>query len=373
MSVKINSDTINKDVLKFTLSNVNVSIANCIRRIILSDIPTVVFKTVPFSESSVTIFENTSIFNNEIIKQRLGCIPIHITDYENFPIHNYLLELNIQNNEEKPIYVTTADFKIKDKINNTYLSKDTTNEMFPPNQYTGDYIDLLRLKPKLSLELEGEKINLNSEFAISTSRVDGMYNVVSACSYGNTIDKVAQKKTLDLLKQTWKDSGKNASEIEFEEKNWKLLDGKRICDKSSFDFIIETLGVYSNTEVVFIACKIIIDKLMDVKDLINKDSLEISKSESTIKNSFDVKLENEDYTIGKVIEYYAYEKFYKSGVLTYCGFKKYHPHDTYSIIRFAYMTGVDESTIKGTLIECIDDAMLLFNKIKKNFCKSNSN
>ena len=367
MSLKIDIQSKNDNVLSFTMSNVNVSIANCIRRTILSDIPTVVFKTVPFSESKATIIENTSIFNNEIIKQRLGCIPIHISDYENFPLKNYELEINVQNESENPIYVTTADFKIKDKLNDKYLSKEELNRIFPPNEYTGDYIDFLRLKPKLSEELIGEKIYLTSEFSIGTSREDGMYNVVSVCSYGNTIDKVEQKKALDLLKQTWKDEGKNAKDIIFEEKNWKLLDGQRIVDKNSFDFIIQTIGVYSNFEIVFLGCKIIIDKLNDLKDIINNDKLVITVSDSTIKNSFDIKLENEDYTIGKVMEYYLYEKFYNSGLLTYCGFKKYHPHDTFSIIRVAFNNSVEESSVKGILIECIDEANLTFNKIKKTF------
>ena len=37
----------NKGILTFTLENANVSIANALRRIILSEIPTVVFRTSP--------------------------------------------------------------------------------------------------------------------------------------------------------------------------------------------------------------------------------------------------------------------------------------------------------------------------------------
>ena len=36
------------DVLSFTISGVNVSLANAIRRTILSDIPLLVFKTTPY-------------------------------------------------------------------------------------------------------------------------------------------------------------------------------------------------------------------------------------------------------------------------------------------------------------------------------------
>ena len=80
------------DELKFTLSNVNVSVANSIRRTILSDIPTVVFKTAPYEENKANIIVNTSRLNNEIIKQRLSCIPICVKQIDEFPIKNYLLE-----------------------------------------------------------------------------------------------------------------------------------------------------------------------------------------------------------------------------------------------------------------------------------------
>ena len=68
------------DTLRFTLSNINVSLANGIRRIILADIPTLVFRTTPYKENKSTIYINTSRLNNELVKQRLSCIPIHISD-----------------------------------------------------------------------------------------------------------------------------------------------------------------------------------------------------------------------------------------------------------------------------------------------------
>ena len=64
-------------VLYFTLSKLNVSIANSLRRVILSDIPTLAFKTFPDKDNQANITTNTSRFNNEILKQRLACIPIH--------------------------------------------------------------------------------------------------------------------------------------------------------------------------------------------------------------------------------------------------------------------------------------------------------
>ena len=64
--------------LRFTVKQINVSLANAVRRTILSDIPTYCFRTLPHAENRVQITTNTTRLNNEIIKQRMGCIPIHI-------------------------------------------------------------------------------------------------------------------------------------------------------------------------------------------------------------------------------------------------------------------------------------------------------
>ena len=75
----------------FTLSGVNVSLANAVRRIILSEIPLIVFKTSPNEKNKCNIITNTSRLNNEIIKQRLSCIPIHIKDISEFPLKNFIM------------------------------------------------------------------------------------------------------------------------------------------------------------------------------------------------------------------------------------------------------------------------------------------
>ena len=120
---------------------------------------------------------------------------------------------------------------------------------------------------------------------------------------------------------------------------------------------------------LLMACRILIDKLNGLVKIIESDELIIKKSENTMANSFDVILENEDYTIGKVLEYLLYTKFYETNTLTFCGFKKMHPHDTDSIIRVAYTEPVEKSSVKGHLRECIDDAIQIYTKMKKDFLR----
>ena len=53
--VKISNLEENNDTLKFTISNINVSYVNAIRRVLLSEIPCIVFKTEPHEENNVNI------------------------------------------------------------------------------------------------------------------------------------------------------------------------------------------------------------------------------------------------------------------------------------------------------------------------------
>lgn len=366
--VEIKSD-IRDDELKFTLSGVDVSIANAIRRIILSDIPIVVFRVSPNDKNKCTILGNTCGLNNEIVKHRLSCIPIHIKDVSEFPLKNYILEVNVQNNTDTAMYVTTKDFIIKDKITDKPLSQDKIREIFPANDLTADYIDFVKLKPKPAEEIQGKLINLTCDFDIGTAKEDGAYNVVSTCSYGNTIDIAVQEAELQKLKQKWKDSGKKESEIEFEAANWKLLEGKRIFKKNSFDFVIQTIGIHTNAELLAISCKIMIEKLENFINIIENDELEIKVSENTMKNSYDIILNNEDYTLGKVIEYYMLEIYYSKKIITFCGFKMLHPHDLYSLIRVAFPQPEEISRIKGLLKESSNSAISTFKKINKEFLK----
>ena len=108
--------------LKFSLLDCNMSIANALRRIIISDIPTFVFRTYPYSENKAEVTHNTTRFHNEIIKQRLSCIPIHIDDMD-FPYKDYVIEVDVKNNTDNILYVTTKDFKIKNIKNWHKLSK----------------------------------------------------------------------------------------------------------------------------------------------------------------------------------------------------------------------------------------------------------
>ena len=361
----------NAVTLQFVLSGLNVSIAKRLRRPLFSDIPLIVFRTTPTSENKCIITTNTTRLNNEVIKQRLSCIPIHIKkqEQEEFPFQQLIMEVNVENTTDNIMFVTTEDFVIKDKTTGKSLPMDDIRKIFPKDLITNDYIDFVRLRPKITDDLRGEKIHLTCEFGMGAAKEDGMFNAVSTCSYGFTIDPASQEEELAKKKQQWIDEEKTQEEINFEEKNWRLLDAKRIYKKDSFDFIVESIGVYDNIEIINIACQMLIGSFQELGNIIERDEIEIKNSDSTMSNSYDVILENHDYTIGKVLEYLLHTKYYETKMLTFCGFKKMHPHDSYSIIRLAYLEPVAKSGVKANLLDCIRDAINIYDQIDKQFNK----
>jgi DNA-directed RNA polymerase alpha subunit len=374
MNPKIDNFTVENDMLKFTLSGVDVSFANAIRRIILSEIPIAGFKTIPYEENKCNILANTSRLNNEIIKQRLSCIPVHITDLT-IPLNNYILEIDEENKTDTVMIITTEHFKVRNLTTNTYLEKHEVRKIFPPfipSTGKGEYfVDFVRLRPTISPEIPGEKLKLTCEFTIVTAKEDSMFNVASTCSYGYTVDKEAVQRELPKLEQRFRDEGKSAEEIAFELKNWQLLEGMRYTLKNSFDFAIQTVGIYESIELVQKACKILINKFEDLKKLVTNDQVKIEKSISTIENCYDVTLENENYTIGNIINFIVYNEFYSSSkVLSYCGFKKMHPHDPDSLLRVGFNQATDtKDSVREMLIYSCDEANKVFKTVLERFQK----
>lgn len=63
-------------------------------------------------------------------------------------------------------------------------------------------------------------------------------------------------------------------------------------------------------------------------------------------------MKNEDYTIGKVIEYIIHEDYFRTNKkLNYVGFIKEHPHDDDSIIRMSFVTEVAEKHEINAMVE----------------------
>jgi DNA-directed RNA polymerase subunit L len=411
----------NKDEqLTFTLENCNVSIANAVRRIILSDINTYVFKTFPHAENRANFTVNTTRLHNELLKQRLGCIPIHdvhtIEGFQN-DYKNYVVEVDVKNESDTIRYVTTEDFKVKraknieklgggshddDDVVYEYLSESTVRKIFPPDSVSGEYIEFARLLPKLSSNVPcGEALAFTCTIEISNAKFDGMYNVAHTCSYSCTPDEKEIEKQWKAKEKGVREgfeSGSSASahasgstvaeELASAKKNWELLEAQRIFVADSFDFVIETVGVYTNVQLVTKSCDIMIKKceklLADMEHSSSntgsenkigiKNIIEPANELTTMKNAFCINLVGEDYTLGKVIEFLLFSNYYDKpdGVASFCGFKKPHPHALDSFIIVAFKEETELSKVQEYVSKVVSECISIFRSLFESFNDFNS-
>lgn len=372
--IYVSSKKEENDTLHFTLKGINVSIANGLRRVILSDIPIVGFKGFPHENNDINIHKNTTRLNNEILKQRISCIPIHKIK----PSDTYdklVFEISKTNESDKVEYVTTEDFKIKDTNTDKYLDDKIVRKIFPPDPITDDFIIITRLLPKFSQDKPGEKIQLSAKLSVNTAGEDGVYNVTSCCSYMNTPDKIKQDDVWNEIEKGLSAEEREPDKLKIKKSDWKNHGSKRVFIPDSFDFKITSIGFLTNIEIVQSACTIINERLEELKkNILNPDffvKMLQSYSNSTIKNCFDIILFNEDYTIGKIIEYVLHYTYYKKqGVLSYVGFRKNHPHDSHSIIRIAFKndipSGEEHTSLKNILSDSCDKGIDIYNNIINN-------
>ena len=337
-SILINAINENNGELSFTLSGVDTSIANAIRRTIMSDIQTIVFRTFG-EENNVVFTANTGRLNNEILSQRLGCIPIHVlpSDDEytaNDGLKDLLVVVNEENTTDVVQTITTKDFKIKRISTDEFLSEEKCRDFFKPfiapngKEY---FIEFCRLRPRISDEILGEKLAFTCSFSYGMASENNMYNIVGTCGYGCTVDDVRAEEVLQRQKQEWQKLG---LVVEREATNWELLEKKRIIVPNSFDFIIGTLGPIPNGLIMVVACGRLKRRFEEMIQTIDNDSM---KSEMINDLSIDYTLENNDYTVGCVLNHLLFTNYFtKEKTLQYCGFKKIHPHDTHSIIRMMF-------------------------------------
>lgn len=362
------------DMLKFNISNTNVSIVNGLRRTIMAEIDVAILDT---RDDAIDIEINTSMFNNEIIKQRLGCIPVFMNELDD-SVKDLRMVLDRENTSNSIEYVTTKDFKLIDKKTNKELPENKVRELFPSDKQTKSYILFARLKPEISKDIKGERLKLSCDLNISNAKENGMYNVVSCCAYKYAVDKVKQNAEWEKIEKKMMENTEEIDasliqeKISYEKENWFNHEGLRHTKEGSFDFCVETLGIYTNKDIIRKACDVLLLKLNQIKNSSENGKLfSVKEMPVALKNSFDIVLYKEDYTIGKILEYVMHYSYYRKGLLSFVGFSKRHPHDDNSIIRIAFSDeNTDVANVKN-VVEILHNSCIIaanvFKEIKTNF------
>ena len=289
----------------FEIYDIDLSIINSIRRIILSEIS--IPGMIGEKDTTINIIKSNGPLHNEYLTHRIGMIPVCLKEAEidTYEDNSIILELNVENNTVNNINVTTKN--IIGKRNDKEIDKKELSEIFYPNMVTNDNILITRLRP-------GEYLHFTANVVKRNGKYNAAFNPVSLASFSFITDKSKITKETSIL----------------DKERAYYVD--EYGDPNAIRFELEVINKYITPKyLINKAIEILIDKL---NNLITK----IKTNEHTVKkyndldNTYEYTINDEDDTLGNVIQAFIYNKFVRKNEkildnveCTYCGYICPHP------------------------------------------------
>ena len=323
--------------------NANVTIANTIRRAIISSTPAVAFRTEPAETSEMSITVNTTPLVNEIISHRIGMIPIS-ADLTTFDPARYEFVLDKENTTKDMIDVYASDFQIFMKNPENPLEAPVqvpTAQFFPPDPITGETVLITRLRPQWNRSAPNEHIKLKAKASISTGKENIRWSPVSQCSYEYTRD--TNEEHLEDVFTSWLLNTKKIAKItDLPEE--KLAELKRefntmevqrcyLTDErgnpTNFTFYLESVGTQPIPLIVsngLKACEALVRKYEDIDATLPKNVV-VRQGDARFP-CVDIVFTDESHTLGNLLETYLVENHVDGESqprITYAGYKVPHP------------------------------------------------
>jgi DNA-directed RNA polymerase subunit L len=360
---------IKKYYCTFDLEGVDNTYANALRRIMLTDIKSIGFKTRPYNESDINIIKNETNMDNQILSHRIGFVPIHIEHPDQFDTGDYQFYINKNNTGNDIIEVTSQDFQIKQLSQNKNLSRKEVETYFPINPLTNEHIFICYLFPdKTGSGEAGGKLHFTAKATLKTARSDAKYNVAQT-SFINKKDPIkvrkAWKEYYDNEKQNTTES-KNVLEKRFQitESNRHFYTNE-FGHPDKFEFFIESYTI-PPTVVLNKAVDILHQKLSNFSNNLksgNYNEVDIYASETDM-NAFDVLIHNETYTLSALLQSYILKYFVEmKDIVTFVAYKKPHPLKNNILLRIALK---EEQNNKENVVKVIDKCVQQLLKINQS-------
>jgi len=365
MSLSIENPQSENGTMTFVLAGdetkgLDVSIVNSLRRILLSEIPTVAFRTDEGTKLDIKMEVNHTSLHNEFILHRVSLIPLFI-DPKDFN-RNLLFHLSVKHDGQEPFkFVTTEDFNIyplKDDIdedtdlsildiNNYDLKKNLSNAekrnclrpFVDPFNATDNYIMITELKNTNTPDTFQE-LSLYGVPSVSTGKEHARWSAVSNATY-------TYLKNDELFQQVAKDKC-DMKGITSEEEREKFINSLELSeseryfykdisgDPNKYEFTIASVHYLSSKDLFLQANEIMMDKLMMVKEhliqmvkggdttIMVKQHTNTSGKEA--ENIYDFIITEQDDTLGNVLQSHIVKHFITDeSLISICGYKRSHP------------------------------------------------
>jgi DNA-directed RNA polymerase subunit L len=368
--------------INFKLKDIDVSVLNSIRRVILSEIPNVAFEFKPYNieNQKIIIETNTCPLHNEIIQQRLSMIPLNFTvdqinDFDEDE-DKYNFVLNEKNKSESIMDITTEHIKIYDNNNKKYDDK-IIYEIFPKNKITNDFILITKLKPNIINKENGNEISIKMTATKDIAKNYSGFGYVSQCSYFNIVDEVEADKLLNKKIDEGRTKKMTSEELEDLQNNFNNLERQRIFRKNKygepnyFEFNIESECRVSPEYLFFKAIEIIIEKINKLITNILDDNITFQKVNAT-ENMYNLLIDGETHTLGNLIQSLLYNILIRDDEkenINFIGYNCPHPLENKMIIKIQFVNNKALIECKNIFIGGLEKIIKLLNDIKIEWIK----
>lgn len=354
---------------RFRLAPSNTTLANTLRRQIVSAVPTVGFRTEPAEKSEVVIETNTTPLVNEMLALRIGMIPI-CADPATFDPSRYEFHIEKENTTKDMQDIHAADFIVIERDPANPLDEGQrvpTETFFPPDPITGSTTLITRLRPQWNPIAPHEKLVLRAKAAVSTGSENARWSPVSQCSYEYTRDD--NPELIDEMFQNWIAVAKkvaNIAELGEERvaelrREYNTMEIQRCYRKDAggepndFTFYVESVGAQSVPAIVRAAMEATIAKLTKYQDLDGEipENVQIQPADARFP-AVDVVFRHEDHTLGNLLQHYLVENHVRAEGepiqeeprITFAGYRVPHPLKPEMVVRVGLPKDLDDPEVE---------------------------
>ncbi len=364
----------------FTLSPIHVTYANTLRRLMLTGVETVAFRsdmTSTGSTTDVVVKRNDTPMTNEMLADRIGLIPIHVTEPLTWKDDKYVFTLKVAGTKDNTTYVKSGDFKVKEILPNEEEPVNVdTEKFFPPNPITKDTCLIATLQPGSGATQQF--IEIEAKATKGTGREHARFSPVSQCSYEYTPDENPQR--IEEMFQTWLNVAKKAGGVEKGSERYNELRREfntmqikrcyKVDEKNepySFDFTVETAGVLAVPYIVERACEVGENMCSRYVNIQRELPAEITVSSADARIiGYDFLIRGHDHTLGNLLQTWLVQNHIEGSAtpkVTYAGYSVPHPLRDEMVLRIGVEDG-EEATARQALAEAAKGCVDMFQKLR---------
>ena len=354
--------------ISFEAHDVELSIINSLRRVLLADIPNVAISFDPYNETDhdVKIHTNTTSLHNEITSHRMSLVPIclHPNEILNFEKMQYLFVIKKKNTTNDMQVVTTDDIQVLD-IDNEPYPEAVVRRIFPHDPITGEPILITKLKPNLFDKDNGDELHLETRATKSTAAHNAAWSPVSMCSFHNKVDEA-------LVSAAFEEQAKGLTPEKRAElkRRFDTLDRNR-CFKThphsgeprEVVFSIESVCAMDPAYLVFAGLRVLTEKVEGfAKALASRDEDNSTLEWSTIggiAGFYQMTMKNETHTLGNLLQSEFYKRFVRpspgnrrgaDAFLEFVGYHVPHPLEKTFLMKWKFSQGVDLDSARDWIL-----------------------